>query len=105
MGGPGMAAGYALGILFVAVPVFHFFVTWGVTELRLYAYKNRAKLKACCLCKRSSDYDVSNRVVEHRASNGISFEHNVSEDVSSATRENVICNDSNERDVEEATRL
>ena len=40
MGGPGMAAGYALGILFVAVPVFHLFATWGITQFRLFVHSS-----------------------------------------------------------------
>ena len=54
MGGPAMAAGYALGILFIAVPFFHIFFSWGFFVLRIYCCeKYKRKFSG------SKSYDVS----------------------------------------------
>ena len=56
-----MAVGYALGILLIAVPLYHFVTTWGITELRQYLYKNRAKLKTHFFKTKHDKYVVSGR--------------------------------------------
>ena len=43
---PWLASWYAMGILLIAVPVFHF-VAWGIMEMRHLLYKNCAKFKKC----------------------------------------------------------
>jgi len=62
MEGPGMAVGYALGILLIAVPLFHFIFTWGISELRQYLFKNRAKLKSFLCTQKKMKYDISSGI-------------------------------------------